>query len=605
MYIKIYHRRKMLIVTALIVGIGLVLMGRLAYLMIFRSEYYQEQADALHERERSIKAERGLIYDRNGVVLADNKAVCTISVIHNQITDPEEVIRVLSEILEMDEETVRKRVEKVSSIERIKANVDKAVGDEIRARKLDGVMVDEDYTRYYPYDDLAAKVLGFTGGDNQGIIGLEVKYDEYLQGEEGFILTVTDARGIEVDNVSESRVEPVPGSDLYLSLDYTIQSYVQQTAEKILEQKEAQGVSIILMNPQNGEILAMTDVPEFNLNEPYTLPVESEPETAETETGEEEGTAAATAADGGSDLQDALNQMWRNGCLNDTYEPGSTFKIVTSTAALSAGTVSLGDRFYCPGYKIVEDRRIRCHKTTGHGAESFVDGLMNSCNPVFIEVGLRTGVDTMYEYFGKLGLLEKTGVDLPGEAASIMHQKENVGEVELATVSFGQSFQITPLQMLRAVSAVINGGKLVTPHLGVSVCDGEDHIISFTYDEEENVISEEVSATMRELLEKVVAEGTGKNCYIEGYRIGGKTATSQKLPRSAGTYIASFIGFAPADDPQIVGLVLIDEPVGTYYGGTIAAPVMREIFENVLPYYLGTEPETETEESGETLSVEY
>ena len=563
--------------AAFIVGIGLILMGRLAYLMIFRSEYYQEQADALHERERSIKAERGLIYDRNGVVLADNKAVCTISVIHNQLTDPEKVIAVLAEKLGLEEETVRKRVEKVSSIERIKANVDKAIGDEIRACKLDGVMVDEDYARYYPYSSLASKVLGFTGEDNQGIIGLEVKYDEYMKGEEGFILTVTDARGIEVENVSESRVEPVRGSDLHISLDYTIQSYVQQTAEKILEQKEAKGVSIILMNPQNGEILAMTDVPEFDLNEPYTLTEQSENPT---------------------DLQDALNQMWRNGCLNDTYEPGSTFKIITSTAALETGAVSLSDRFYCPGYKIVEDRRIRCHKIAGHGSESFVEGLMNSCNPVFIEVGLRTGVDAMYDYFEKLGLLEKTGVDLPGEAGSIMHQKENVGEVELATVSFGQSFQITPLQMLRAVSAVINGGKLVTPHLGMTSVDAEGHVISFKYEEEEEAVSEEVSAVMRELLEKVVAEGTGKNCYIERYRIGGKTATSQKLPRGSGKYIASFIGFAPADDPQIVGLVLIDEPVGTYYGGTIAAPVLREIFENILPYYLGTDSDIslETEE---------
>ncbi len=599
MHIKIYHRRKMLIVAAFIVGVGLILMGRLVYLMVFQSEYYQEQADALHERERSIKAERGLIYDRNGVVLADNKAVCTISVIHNQITDPERVISVLSDVLGLEEETVRKRVEKVSSIERIKANVDKAIGDEIRSYKLDGVMVDEDYTRYYPYGTLAAKLLGFTGGDNQGIIGLEVKYDEYLQGQEGFILTVTDARGIEVENVSESRVEPVPGSDLHISLDYTIQSYVQQTAEKILEQKEAKGVSIILMNPQNGEILAMTDVPEFDLNEPYTLLETDSPESTE-ESGDGSENDAAAASGNTAGLQEALNQMWRNGCLNDTYEPGSTFKIITSTAALETGSVTLSDRFYCPGYKIVEDRRIRCHKTVGHGAESFIEGLMNSCNPVFIEVGLRTGVEAMYEYFGKLGLLEKTGVDLPGEAGSIMHKKENVGEVELATVSFGQSFQVTPLQMLRAVSAVINGGTLVTPHLGMSAVDADGHVLSFKYEEKENAISGEVSATMRELLEKVVAEGTGKNCYIEGYRIGGKTATSQKLPRGSGKYIASFIGFAPADDPQIVGLVLIDEPVGTYYGGTIAAPVLREIFENVLPYYLGEQPaidsETESQE---------
>lgn len=596
MHIKIYHRRKMLIVAALIVGVGLILMGRLVYLMIFRSEYYQEQADALHERERSIKAERGLIYDRNGVVLADNKAVCTISVIHNQITDPEKVIATLSDILKLDEAAVRRRVEKVSSIERIKANVDKEIGDKIRACKLDGVMVDEDYTRYYPYGSLAAKLLGFTGGDNQGIIGLEVKYDEYLQGQEGFILTVTDARGIEVENVSESRVEPVPGSDLHISLDYTIQTYVQQVAEKMLEQKEAKGVSIILMNPQNGEILAMTDVPEFDLNEPYTLQ-----DTVVQEESGDEGSGAAVQTSGSSeDMQDALNQMWRNGCLNDTYEPGSTFKIITSTAAFESGTVSTGDRFYCPGYKIVEDRRIRCHKTAGHGAESFVDGLMNSCNPVFIEVGLRTGVDNMYHYFEKLGLMEKTGVDLPGEAGSIMHKKENVGEVELATVSFGQSFQITPLQMLRAVSAVINGGTLVTPHLGIRSVDDQGHVVSFRYEQKPNAVSESVSSTMRELLEKVVAEGTGKNCYIEGYRIGGKTATSQKLPRGSGKYIASFIGFAPADDPQIVGLVLIDEPVGTYYGGTIAAPVLREIFANVLPYYLGEEPELPADtESGD------
>ena len=573
MHIKIYHRRKMLIVAAFIVGIGLVLMGRLAYLMIFRSAYYQSQADALHERERSIKAARGLIYDRNQRILADNKSVCTISVIHNQIKEPEKVIRVLSEVLSLDEAKVRARVEKVSSIERIKANVDKALGDKIREYKLDGVMVDEDYTRYYPYKTLASKVLGFTGGDNQGIIGLEVQYDAYLQGIEGTILTTTDARGIEVENTSEGRVEPIPGSDLYISLDYTIQSYVQQVAKRIMEQKEAKSVSVILMNPKNGEILAMTNEPEFNLNAPYLLP-----ENTETDA-----------------IQDALNQMWRNGCLNDTYEPGSTFKIITSTAALESHAVSQNDRFYCPGYKIVDDRRIRCHKISGHGSESFVEGLMNSCNPVFIETGLRTGVQVMYQYFDSLGLMEKSGIDLPGEAGSIMHQIDNVGDVELATISFGQSFQITPIQMLRAVSAVINGGKLITPHLGVQIVDANGNMIRLHYNEETHVIGSEVSDTMKTLLEKVVSEGTGKKSFIEGYRIGGKTATSQKLPRGSGKYIASFIGFAPADNPEIIGIVLIDEPTGAYYGGTVAAPVMREIFENVLPYYLGQWPDIESD----------
>lgn len=573
MHIKIYHRRKMLIVAAFIVGIGLVLMGRLAYLMIFRSAYYQSQADALHERERSIKAARGLIYDRNQRVLADNKSVCTISVIHNQIKEPEKVIRVLSEVLSLDEAKVRARVEKVSSIERIKANVDKTLGDKIREYKLDGVMVDEDYTRYYPYKTLASKVLGFTGGDNQGIIGLEVQYDAYLQGIEGTILTTTDARGIEVENTSEGRVEPIPGSDLYISLDYTIQSYVQQVAKRIMEQKEAKSVSVILMNPKNGEILAMTNEPEFNLNTPYLLP-----ENAETDA-----------------IQDTLNQMWRNGCLNDTYEPGSTFKIITSTAALESHAVSQNDRFYCPGYKLVDDRRIRCHKISGHGSESFVEGLMNSCNPVFIETGLRTGVQVMYQYFDRLGLMEKSGIDLPGEAGSIMHQIDNVGDVELATISFGQSFQITPIQMLRAVSAVINGGKLITPHLGVQIVDANGNMIRLHYNEETHVIGSEVSDTMKTLLEKVVSEGTGKKSFIEGYRIGGKTATSQKLPRGSGKYIASFIGFAPADNPEIIGIVLIDEPTGAYYGGTVAAPVMREIFENVLPYYLGQWPDIESD----------
>lgn len=573
MHIKIYHRRKMLIVAAFIVGIGLFLMGRLIYLMLFRSVYYQEQANALHERERPIKAARGLIYDRNGTVLADNQSVCTVSVIHNQITEPERVIKVLSEILSLDENIVRKRVEKLSSIERIQSNVQKELGDKIRACKLDGVMVDEDYARYYPYETLASKILGFTGSDNQGIIGLEVKYDDWLKGLDGTILTVTDARGVEVASALETRIDLVKGNDLYISLDYTIQCYVQQTARRILEQKEAESVSIILMNPENGEILAMANEPEFDLNSPYTL----------------------LSNDIVENEQEALNRMWRNGCLNDTYEPGSTFKIITSTAALESGSVSLEDRFFCTGYKIVEDRRIRCHKTSGHGAESFVDGLMNSCNPVFIETGLRTGVDVLYDYFEKLGLMEKSGIDLPGEAGSIMHEKENVGEVELATISFGQSFQITPVQMLRAVSAVINGGYLIKPHFGLRIVSESGHIYGLNNTTKKRVIGQKVSNEMKVLLEKVVAEGTGRKCYIEGYRIGGKTATSQKLPRGSGKYIASFIGFAPADEPKIIGIVIINEPKGAYYGGTVAAPVMREIFENVLPYYLGQLPLTDFE----------
>ena len=563
MHIKIYHRRKMLIVAAFIVGIGLVLMGRLAYLMIFRSAYYQSQADALHERERSIKAARGLIYDRNQRVLADNKSVCTISVIHNQIKEPEKIIRVLSEVLSLDEAKVRARVEKVSSIERIKANVDKALGDKIREYKLDGVMVDEDYTRYYPYKTLASKVLGFTGGDNQGIIGLEVQYDAYLQGIEGTILTTTDARGIEVENTSEGRVEPIPGSDLYISLDYTIQSYVQQVAKRIMEQKEAKSVSVILMNPKNGEILAMTNEPEFNLNAPYLLP-----ENAETDA-----------------IQDALNQMWRNGCLNDTYEPGSTFKIITSTAALESHAVSQNDRFYCPGYKIVDDRRIRCHKISGHGSESFVEGLMNSCNPVFIETGLRTGVQVMYQYFDRLGLMEKSGIDLPGEASSIMHQIDNVGDVELATISFGQSFQITPIRLAATVSSLINGGTLITPHFGVAIesSDGET-VKALEYSNGRKILDGKISETVRYILEQVVEEGSGRNAAVEGYRIGGKTATSQTLPISANRYISSFLGFAPANDPKVLALCIIHDPQGIYYGGTIAAPVVRSIFENILPY---------------------
>lgn len=569
MPVRYYHRKKVRLLMWILIIIAVLLFAWLCFLMIPQSGYYEQRANNLHERERTIKAARGRIYDRNGVVLADNQSVCTITVIHNQITDPERVIEVLSKELELDADTVRKRVEKVSSIEKIKSNVPKAVGDVIRGYKLDGVNVDEDYARYYPYETLGSKVLGFTGGDNQGIIGLEVKYDEYLAGTPGAILTTTDVRGLEVENTAEKRIEPVNGQDLYTSIDYNIQAYCQQIADKMLEQKEAKGVSIVLMNPQNGEIYAMVNAPEFNLNEPYVF-------------------TAAVAEDeaytGLSD-NDKLNQMWRNTSINDTYEPGSTFKIITSTAALEEKVVSLTDRFSCPGFRIVEDRRIRCHKTAGHGAETFLEGFMNSCNPVFIDVGARVGVDNMYKYFEKLGLFSKTGVDLPGESGSIMHKAANVGAVELATISFGQSFQITPLQLLRAVSAVINGGTLVTPHFGVKVSDSDaSNVEVFQYDTSDSGLSEETCETMKMMLEKVVAEGTGNKAYIEGYRIGGKTATSQKLPRGSGKYIASFLGFAPANDPQVVGIILIDEPAGTYYGGTIAAPVMKEIYENVLPY---------------------
>lgn len=574
---RTYNRRKILVVftIALLVLIGLIV--RLTYLMIFDAEYYQEKAESLHEREREIKAARGEIIDTNGVVLATNKTVCTISVIHNQITDAETVIKVLAQELELDEATVRKRVEKVSSIERIKTNVDKEVGDRIRAYELDGVKVDEDYKRYYPYDELASKVLGFTGGDNQGIIGLEVKYESYLKGTNGTILTTTDARGIELEGIAEDRIEAIPGDTLQISLDYNIQAYAQQAAEKVMEEKEADKVSILIMNPQNGEILAMVNVPEFNLNEPFSL--------------ESVGIDSESLDD--EKRQELLNQIWRNSCINDTYEPGSTFKIITSTACLEAGTIDLDDSFYCPGYRIVEDRRIRCHKTGGHGSETFVQAVQNSCNPVFMDIGLELGVDRFYEYFEKLGLMKKTGVDLPGEANTITHKKENVGLVELATMTFGQSFQITPIQLATTVSSIINGGTRVTPHLGVRVLseDGET-IQEFEYEEEKNVVSEETSEKMRLILESVVTEGGGKNAYIEGYQIGGKTATSQTLPRSANKYIASFIGFAPADDPEVLALIVIHNPQGIYYGGTIAAPVIKTVFENILPY-LGIEKVSE------------
>ena len=568
---KTYNKKKILVVflCATIMIFGLI--GRLIYLMVFDAEYYQELAEDLHEREREIKAARGEIVDRNGVVLATNRTVCTISVIHSQIEDPETVIRVLSDELKMDEADVRERVEKVSSMEKIKTNVEKDTGDKIREYDLAGVKVDEDYKRYYPYDELASKVLGFTGGDNQGIIGLEVKYEEYLKGTNGTILTVTDARGIELEGVAEDRIEPVAGETLKISLDYNIQEYCEQAALKVLEEKQADSVSVLLMNPQNGEIYAMVNVPEFNLNEPFEL-----------NTGEE-----ASLSD--EELQDALNQMWRNGCINDTYEPGSTFKIITSAAWLEEGVVSLDDTFVCPGYRIVEDRKIRCHKVGGHGTETFVEGIQNSCNPVFMDIGLRLGSERFYDYFEQFGLLQLTGVDLPGEAGTIMHKKEDIGTVELATMTFGQSFQITPIQLATTVSSIVNGGNRVTPHLGMAVLDGEGNVIEeFKYKTEKGIVSEETSETMQMLLESVVSEGSGKNAYIDGYSIGGKTATSQTLPRSANKYIASFLGFAPADDPRILGMVVIHNPQGVYYGGTIAAPVLRTIYDNVLPY-LGIE----------------
>lgn len=569
---KTFHKKKILVVFLAAFILILYLIGRLVYLMVFDAEYYQQKAEDLHERERDIKAARGEIIDRNGTVLATNRTVCTISVIHSQIENPEKVIEKLSEFLEMDADQVRKKVEKISSIERIQSNVDKRTGDKIRNLGLAGVKVDEDFKRYYPYNELASKVLGFTGGDNQGIVGLEVKYEKYLKGINGKILTTTDARGIELDGVAEDRLEPEAGNTLRISLDYTMQKYALQMAEKVRTEKQADKVGIILMNPQNGEIYAMVNVPEFDLNQPFMLNNE---ETGENLTDEQR--------------QDALNQMWRNGCINDTYEPGSTFKIITASAGLEEGVVHLTDQFSCPGYKVVEDRRIRCHKVGGHGAENFVQGIQNSCNPVFIEVGLRIGVDHFFDYFRQFGLMDLTGVDIPGEAGTIMHKKENVGQVELATISFGQSFQITPIQLATTVSALVNGGRRVTPHFGMEVLSAEGKKVkTFRYNAKKHIVSEKTSQTMRELLESVVAEGSGKNAYVEGYRIGGKTATSQTLPRSANKYISSFVGFAPADDPQILGMCVIYNPQGVYYGGTIAAPVIGKIFENILPY-LGIE----------------
>lgn len=563
-----FHRKKVWLVFLLCAAMMLGLVGRLIWLMGFRSDYYYEKAQDLHERERDIKAARGKILDAAGKVLADNKTVCTISVIHSQIKNPEKVISVLAKELSMDEEDIRKRVEKVSSIERIKTNVEKSVGDTIRNYGLEGVKVDEDYKRYYPYSTLASKVLGFTGADNQGIIGLEVKYEEVLKGTPGKILTTTDARGVEIDEIGESRVDPVAGDDLQISLDANIQEFAQQAAKKVMEEKQADRVSILLLNPQNGEIYACVNVPEFDLNHPFEL-----------------NTDVDTTGMSQEEKQDLLNQMWRNPCLNDTYEPGSTFKIITMSAGLEEGVVSLDDRFYCPGYKVVDDRRIHCANRNGHGSQNFVEGAENSCNPVFIEVGLRLGVDNYYKYFQQFGLLKKTGIDLPGEAGTIMHDKNNMGQVELATVSFGQSFQITPIRLMTTVSGIINGGTTVVPHLAKRVIDsesGEEQIIP--YAEGRQIVSEETSETMRFLLEKVVSEGGGNKAYIEGYEIGGKTATSQTIPRSDNKYISSFLGFAPADNPQIMILVKINDPQGAYYGGTIAAPVAKELFENILPY---------------------
>ncbi len=562
---KTFHRKKILIVFMTVFLALIFLSGRLVFLMIFSSEYYGEKAQDLHQRERSIKAARGKIVDRNGVVLATNRTVCTISVIHSQIENPQEVINMLVKELGLSEETVRKRVEKVSSIEKIKSNVDKEIGDIIRSYNMPGVKVDEDFKRYYPMGELASRVLGFTGSDNQGIIGLEVKYESVLKGTDGEILTLTDARGVEIPFAGESRREPVKGKDLKLTLDANIQKYAQQVAEKAMEEKQADGVSMLMMNPKNGEILAMVNVPEFDLNEPFRLTIEN----GENLTGEKK--------------QDALNKMWRNACISDTYEPGSTFKIITAAAGLSEDVVKEDSRFHCPGFAIVEDRKIRCHKVGGHGAEDFTLGIMNSCNPVFIDVGMRVGVNNFYKYFKQFGLFSKTGIDLPGEAATIMHKKENVGPVELATISFGQSFQITPIQLATTVSGIINGGTRVTPHLGKEIINGEEKE-TLVFETKDGVVSKDVSGRMRSLLEKVVSEGGGKKAQIEGFSIGGKTATSQTLPRNANKYISSFLGFAPADDPQVLCLLIIYNPQGVYYGGTIAAPVVKSVFENVLPY---------------------
>ncbi len=564
---KIFHRKKILTIFLVCTGIFLGLLGRLVYLCVWEAEHYSAMATQLHERERSIKAARGRILDRNGTVLADNRTVCTISVIHNQLEDPEEVIKILTKELELSEDYVRRQVEKYSSMERIKSNVDKELGDRIREYDLAGVKVDEDYKRYYPYDDLASKVLGFTGGDNQGIIGLEVVYDEYLQGEPGEILTVTDAKGIEVESAGERRVEPVKGMDLRITLDRNIQAYATQLAEQAMATKEADSVSVLVMNPQNGEIYACVNVPEFDLNNPFELP-EGTPENISQE-----------------ESQNILNGIWRNGCINDTYEPGSTFKIITAAAGLEAGVVTTQSNFNCPGFIMVDDRRIHCHKRAGHGSQDFTHTMMNSCNPALITVGLRLGVDNYYSYFEKFGLKKMTGIDLPGEAGTIMHKKEDMGNVELATVAFGQSFQITPIQLLTTVSSIINGGRRITPHFGIQTVDAGGNVQErFEYPVTEGIVSEETSATMRGILEMVVKEGSGSNGQVEGFRIGGKTATSQTLPRGSGRYIASFIGFAPAEDPQVIAIAIVNNPQGVYYGSQVAAPIVRQLYENILPY---------------------
>lgn len=579
MQYKTFNKRNLTSVVTFIIIAALVLTGRLGYLMIYQADHYGVLARQIHERERSIKAERGKILDCNGVELANNKPVCTISVIHSQIKDPEKVIKILSDELGISKEKVRKRVEKISSIERIKSNVAKELADKIREYDLDGVMIDEDYKRYYPLGTLASKVIGFTGSDNQGIIGLEVEYEKYLHGIDGTILTLTTARGVEIKNAAENRTEPIAGNNLTLSLDVNIQKYAEQAAKKVFEAKQANNVKLIAMNPQNGEIYAMVNYPEFDLNDPFTLP----------------DTYATTLTQ--KQKNDALNQMWRNACISDSYEPGSTFKVITATAAFEEGVIRINDTFNCPGFKIVEDRKIRCHKTAGHGMQTFMQGIQNSCNPVFMEVGARVGPEGMYKNFRKLGLFKKTGIDVPGEAGSIMHKLEDVKPVELATMSFGQGFQVTPLELLRAQSAVVNGGTLVTPHFGVSISNADGTVVKkIKYPVEEHVIKKETSDTMKMLLESVVSQGSGKNAYIEGYEIGGKTATSEKLPRSSNKYISSFMGFAPADDPKIIAIVLIDEPVGTYYGGTIAAPVIKELLADVLPYLGVEEKMTQTED---------
>lgn len=573
------QRQKLLFVYGMVVLFMIGLAGRLLYLMVNRADYYGEKAKEVHQRQRTVKAARGIIYDRNGVAIASNKPVSTISVIHNQVQNPEKVIRVLSELLELPEEKVRKRVEKVSSIEKIKSNVDKDISDRIRDMELAGVMVDEDYKRYYPYSEFASKVIGFTGADNQGIIGMEVAYDKYLQGQDGSILTMTTARGLEIDGKAEERIEPIAGTNLYTSLDVNMQSFAQQAAGKVMKAKKAKSVRIVMMNPQNGEIYAMVNVPEFDLNDPYTLNTTSSKNMSDKK------------------KQEALNGMWRNACVSDTYEPGSTFKVVVAASALEAGVVKLEDTFHCPGFKVVEDRRIRCHKTTGHGSETFVQGVQNSCNPVFMEVGARLGVDNMFHYLQQLGIMSKTGIDVPGEASTIMHRKENVGAVELATMSFGQSFQLTPVRLLSSISMILNGGTRITPHLGVELESSDGTAVKkLTYPAQENIISSQTSETMRMILESVVSEGSGKKAYVEGYQVGAKTGTSEKLPRHSNKYIASCMGFAPADHPVVAALVLIDEPQGIYYGGTIAAPVISELLDNALPY-LGVE-------RGETVTAE-